>query len=148
MIGFLIGATVFLAAIFSIIQLLILWTCQGAVETAAHFAARKFAINARADYRKARSAALAEAISLCRNRPGGNLQGTAVTSLDIARDGRDSSAMAAAAGDAFKIRLTHGVELFVPWIDRLLFDIAPVPKMKIGNKYYLLLNSTRWATVE
>ncbi|MBI5577317.1 MAG: hypothetical protein HY896_13275 [Deltaproteobacteria bacterium] len=160
MVGFLIGATVLLTAIFGIIQLLFLWSCQGAVETAAHFAARKFAINARADYRKARTAALAEAASLCRHRIGGNLQSAALTSLDIARDGNNAPAAssasasastlpsAAAPGEAYKIRLTHGVELIVPWVDRVLYSIAPVPKTQIGGKYYLLLNATRWATVE
>ena len=148
MVEFLAGTVVLFAAIFSIVQLLLLWAGQGAVETAAHFAARKFAFNARTDYRGARTAALAEASSLCRNRPGGTRESAAITSLDISRDGTDSSVPSAVAGEAYRIRITHGVELIVPWIDRLLFSIAPVPKMKIDGRYYFLLNATRWATVE
>ncbi len=148
MVEFLVGTAVLTAVIFSIVQLLLLWASQGAIETAAHFAARKFAVNVRTDFRNARMAALAEASSLCRNRPGGNWGSATLTSLDISRDGIDSSASAAVSGDAYRLRLTHAVELIVPWIDRLLFSIAPVPKMKIDGKYYFLLNATRWATVE
>jgi len=148
MIGFLIGTVVLTTLIFSVIQLLFLWAGQGAVETAAHFAARKFAINARADYRKARAAALTEASSLCRNRPGGKWESAALTSLDFDRDGNSSPMSVAASGEAYRIRLTHGVELIVPWANRLLFFLAPVPKTRVGDKYYLFLNATRWATVE
>lgn len=148
MIGFLVGTVVLATTIFSVIQLLFLWAGQGAVETAAHFAARKFAVNARTDLRKAKTAALAEAASLCRNRPGGKWESAAVTSLDFAQDGNTSRAAGALPGDAYRIRLTHGVELIVPWVNRLLFSLAPVPKTRIGGKYYLLLNATRWATVE
>lgn len=148
MIGFIIGTFVLAGTIFSIIQLLFLWAGQGAVETAAHFAARKFAINARMDMKKAKTVALAEASSLCRNRPGGKWESATLTSLDFTRDGGNSSAAGAIPGDAYSIRLTHGVELIVPWVNRLLFELAPVPKTKIGNRYYLLLKTTRWATVE
>lgn len=148
MIGFIIGTFVLTATIFSIIQLLFLWAGQGAVETAAHFAARKFAINARTDVRNAKTVALAEASSLCRNRPGGRWETVALTSMDFERDGGNATAAGAIPGDAYRIRLTHGVELIVPWVNRLLFALAPVPKAIIGSRYYLLLNTTRWATVE
>lgn len=149
MAGYLIGSLILLAVIFSTIQLLVLWTCQGAVETAAHFAARKFAVHARSDFRKAKTVALAEASVICRHRPGGTLGSAALTSLEVARNGNDPPVSASAMpGEAYRIRLTHGVELIVPWIDRLLYEIASVPKMQIGGKYYLFLNATRWATVE
>jgi len=148
MIGFIIGTVVIATVIFSIIQLSFLFAGQGAVETAAHFAARKFAINARTDLRKAKTAALAEASSLCRNRPGGNWESVALTNLDFAREGANSPEAAPTAGEAYSIRLTHGVELIVPWVNRLLFVLAPVPKARIGSKYYLFLYTTRWATVE
>ena len=148
MISFIIGTVVLATAIFSIIQLSFLWAGQGAVETAVHFAARKFAINARTDIRKAKTVALAEASSLCRNRPGGNWETVALTTIDFSREGNGSYAAAASPGEAYSLRLTHGVELIVPWINRLLFALAPVPKARIGSKYYLFLNTTRWATVE
>lgn len=148
MIGFLIGTAALATLIFAIIQLSFLWAGQGAVETAAHFAARKFAINARMDLRKAKTAALAEASLLCRNRPGGTWETAALTSLDFAKDGSKAGSPGAAQGDAYMIRLTHGVELVVPWVNRLLFALAPVRKAKIGSRYYFLLNTTRWTTVE
>ncbi|NJD62021.1 MAG: hypothetical protein FIA93_04790 [Deltaproteobacteria bacterium] len=148
MIGFLIGAVVLATMIFSIIQFAFLWAGQGAVETAAHFAARKFALTARADVRKAKVSALAEAVSLCRNRIGGNWESAALTSLNFALNGEDTSPVRAVAGEAYRIRLTHGVELIVPWIDRMLFFLAPVPKTRVGDKYYLFLQATRWVTVE
>jgi hypothetical protein len=79
MIGFLIGSMVIAAMTFSIIQFAFLWAGQGAVETAAHFAARKFALNARADFRSAKASALAEA-SPMQNRPGGKWESAALTS--------------------------------------------------------------------
>lgn len=148
MVGFLACASVLAPMIFSMIQLLVLWSGQGAVETAAHFAARKFAFNARADLGKAKAAALAEASSICRNRIGGKWATADLTSLNFARNGDGRPNAGALAGEAYEIRLTHGVELMIPWVDRLLFSIAPVPKAKIGDRYYLLLNATRWTTVE
>lgn len=148
MIGFLIGAVVLATIIFSLIQFAFLWAGQGAVETAAHFAARKFALNARTDVRKAKISALAEAVSLCRNRIGGNWEAIALTSLNFAPNGEDGSPERAVAGEAYRIRLTHGVELIVPWIDRMLFLLAPVPKTRVGGRYYLFLQATRWVTVE
>jgi hypothetical protein len=148
MIGFLIGTVVLAIMIFSVVQLSFLWAGQGAIETAAHFAARKFALNARADFQSAKASALAEASSLCRNRPGGKWETAALTSVNFARDGEDASATRALSGEAYRIRLTHGVELLVPWMDRILFLLAPVPKVRVGNKYYLLLHATRWVTVE
>jgi hypothetical protein len=148
MIGFLIGTVVFATMIFSIIQLSFLWAGQGAIETAAHFAARKFALTARADFQKAKASALAEASSLCRNRPGGKWETAALTSLNFSREGEDVLATRALSGEAYRIRLTHGVELLVPWMDRILFLLAPIPKVRVGNKHYLLLHATRWVTVE
>lgn len=148
MIGFLIGAVVLATMIFSLIQFAFLWAGQGAVETAAHFAARKFALNARTDVRKAKVSALAEAVSLCRNRVGGNWESAALTSLNFAPNGEDASPERAFAGEAYRVRLTHGVELIVPWIDRMVFLLAPVPKTRLGDRYYLFLQATRWVTVE
>lgn len=148
MIGFLVSALVFAAMTFSIIQFAFLWAGQGAVETAAHFAARKFALNARADFRSAKASALAEAASLCRNRPGGKWASAALTSLNFARNGEDANHIRALPGEAYRIQVNHGVELIVPWINRVLFLLAPFPKICIGNKYYLLLHATRWVTVE
>jgi hypothetical protein len=148
MIGFLIGSMVIAAMTFSIIQFAFLWAGQGAVETAAHFAARKFALNARADFRSAKASALAEASSLCKDRPGGKWESAALTSLNFARNGEDDPATRALSGEAYRIHLTHGVELIVPWINRILFLLAPIPKVCVGNKYYLFLHATRWVTVE
>ena len=148
MIGFLVGAVIIAAMTFSIIQFAFLWAGQGAVETAAHFAARKFALNARADFRSAKASALAEASSLCKDRPGGKWESAALTSLNFARNGEDDPATRALSGEAYRIHLTHGVELIVPWINRILFILAPIPKVCVGNKYYLFLHATRWVTVE
>jgi hypothetical protein len=148
MIGFLIGAAVISVMIFSAIQFSFLFAGQGAIETAAHFAARKFALNARMDFQNAKTSALAEASSLCRNRPGGKWETAALTSLNIARNGEDASATRAFQGEAYRIQVTHGVELIVPWIDRILFLIAPARKVRVGDKYYIFLHATRWVTVE
>jgi hypothetical protein len=148
MIGFLIGAVVLAAMTFSIIQFAFLWAGQGAVETAAHFAARKFALKARVDFRSAKSSALAEASSLCKHRPGGKWESAALTSINFARNGEDDPATRAISGEAYRIHLTHGIELIVPWINRILFLLAPIPKVCVGNKYYLFLHATRWVTVE
>ena len=61
MVEFLAAGVILGALVFSIIQCALLWAGQGAVETASHFAARKFALTARADCRRAKEAALAEA---------------------------------------------------------------------------------------
>ncbi len=148
MIGFLVGAAVLAMALFAIVQLAFLWAGQGAVETAAHFAARKFSLIARSDIRKAKEAALAEAVSLCRHRFGGRWETAGFTSLDFSRGGTDEASPRAKAGEAWRVRLTHGVELVVPWIDRILYAVAPVPKTRIGEKYYLVLRASRWVTVE
>lgn len=134
--------------VFSIIQCALLWAGQGAVETASHFAARKFALTARTDCRRAQEVALAEALLICRNRPGGQSAGAAMTSLDFSRNGTNGTPAKASPGDAYRVRLTHWVELAVPWVDRILFSLAPCPKTRIGNRYYLGLQATRWVTVE
>jgi hypothetical protein len=148
MIEFIAGTFLVGTMIFSIIQFGFLFAGQGAVETAAHFAARKFALNARTDLRQAKTEALAEASSLCRNRPGGSWEDTALTSIQFSLGGTEEAASPARSGEAYKVRLTHGVELIVPWVNRMLFLLAPVPKIRIADKYYLLLHATRWVTVE
>lgn len=148
MVEFLAAGIVLGAVVFSIIQCALLWAGQGAVETASHFAARKFALTARADGRKAREAALAEALRMCRDRPGGGTAAAALTSLDFSRNGDGDAPVRANPGDAYRVRLVHWVELAVPWIDRVLFSLASCPKTKIGNRYYLGLQATRWVTVE
>lgn len=148
MVEFLAAGIVLGALVFSIIQCALLWASQGAVETASHFAARRFALTARTDCRKAREAALAEALLMCCNRPGGKSAATAMTSLDFSRNGADGAPVKANPGDAYRVRLIHWVELAVPWVDRILFSLAPCPKTRIGNRYYLGLQATRWVTVE
>jgi hypothetical protein len=128
-------------------QLSLLWIGKGAVDTAAHMAARKFARAARSDLRKAREAAFTEAFQTCRNRPGGSLGSVALTTLDITGGG-DHRIDRATAGDAICVRLTHGVELIVPWVDRILFILSPGEKIRLGGRYYLMLQSERWVTVE
>lgn len=148
MVEFLAAGSVLVVLLFSIIQFALLWASQGAVETAAHFAARKFALSARIDTRKAREAALAEASSLCRHRPGGRAASASLTSLDFSRGDGGGQSSGARSGDAYRVRVTHWVELVVPWVDRILFAVAPVRKTAIGGKYYLVLGATRWVTVE
>ena len=148
MLEFLAGGILLGAIVSSIIQCAILWAGQGTVETASHFAARKFALAARADSRKAREAALAEALLICRNRPGGRSASAAMTSLDFSLNGNTGTPAGANPGDAYRVRLTHWVELAVPWVDRLLVSLTPCPKTKIGGRYYLALQATRWVTVE
>ena len=148
MIEFIAGTFLVGTLLFSVIQFGFLWAGQGAVETAAHFAARKFAFNARLDLRGAESAALAEASALCRNRPGGKWEDATLTSIQFSLNGTGGTPFKARTGEAYKVRLTHGVELVVPWVNRLLFLLAPIPKTRIDNKYYLFLNATRWVTVE
>ncbi len=144
---FLLAGIPLLLLLLATAQLSILWIGKGAVDTAAHLAARKFARIARTDFRKAREAAFAEALQGCRNRPGGSLGSVALTSLDITGGG-DRKIDRAIAGDALCVRLTHGVELVVPWIDRILFSLSPGEKIRLGGRYYLMLQSKRWVTVE
>jgi hypothetical protein len=148
MMEFLVGCPVLLLLVMGIIQFSFLWASQGAVETAAHLAARKFALIARTDFRKAKSAALAEATSICIHRPGGRLGSTHLTSIDFSRQETGTDPQTARAGEAFCMRLTHWVELCVPWVNRILYAIAPVKKAMIQGQYYLLLQSSRWVTVE
>ncbi len=147
MLEFLVAGIPLLLLVMAILQLSLLWMGQGAVDTAAHLAARKFALTARTDFGNARRAAFLEACRTCRIRPGGSLSSAALTTLDITRDG-ERKADRAAAGDALCVRLTHGVELIVPWVDRILYSLSPGRKLRLGDRYYLLLQSTRWVTVE
>jgi hypothetical protein len=147
MIEFLLAAIPLLLLVLATAQLSLLWVGKGAVDTAAHLSARKFARIARADLRTARVAALAEALETCRNRPGGSLGSVALTTLDIASDS-DRRIERATAGDPIRLRLTHGVELVVPWIDRIFYALSSGKKIRVGDRYYLMLQSERWVTVE
>jgi len=148
MIEFLVGAAVLLTALFATIQFALLWSGQGAVETAAHFAARKFALRARVDVARAKQEALLEATRLCLQRPGGTIGGAAFTSLAINKGEGNDAPSRACPGDAYRVRLTHWVELVVPFIDRVLYAAAPVEKARLGSRYYLKLHATRLVTVE
>jgi hypothetical protein len=147
MIEFLLAGIPLLLLILAIVQLSLLWAGKSAIDTAAHLAARKIARVARVDFRKAREMAFLEALHVCRNRPGGSLGSAAMTALDVTKDG-ERGADRADAGDALCVRLTHGVELVVPWIDRILFLLSPGRKLRLGDHYYLMMQSTRWVTVE
>jgi hypothetical protein len=147
MVEFLLAGTVLLLLMLAVIQLSLLWAGKGAVDTAAHLAARRFARSAREDFRKAREGAFLEAFRVCRERPGGSLGTVGLTSLDITRDGERGDGIAS-AGDAMCVRLTHGVELVVPWVDRILFALFPGKKLVLGERRYLMLQATRWVTVE
>jgi hypothetical protein len=147
MVEFLLAGTVLLFLMLAVIQLSLLWAGKGAVDTAAHLAARRFARSAREDFRKAREVAFLEAFRICRERPGGSLGTVGLTALDITRDGERGGGIAS-AGDAMCVRLTHGVELVVPWVDRILFALFPGKKLMLGERRYLMLQATRWVTVE
>jgi hypothetical protein len=147
MIEFLVAGIPLLLLTLAIVQLSLLWAGKSAIDTAAHLAARKFARTAREDFRKAREMAFLEAFQVCRNRPGGALGSAAMTALDITKDG-ERGANRAEAGEALCVRLTHGIELVVPWIDRVLFLLSPGKKIRLGNHYYLMMQSARWVTVE
>jgi Flp pilus assembly protein TadG len=147
MIEFLVAGVPLLLMILAFVQLSLLWAGKGAVDTAAHLAARKFARTARQDFRRARESAFLEAMQVCRARFGGSVGSAMMTSLDVTTDG-ERGAVRASAGEALCVRLTHGVELIVPWIDRILYVLSPGRKVRIGGRYYLMLQSTRWVTVE
>jgi hypothetical protein len=147
MLEFLIAGAALSLLTLAVIQLSLLWAGKGAVDVAAHLAARTFAVAARHDFRKAREAAFAEAYRTCRERPGGTLGTAALTTLDITRDGRQGGGRAS-AGDAMCVRLTHGIELVVPWVDRILFALFPGKKVRLGDRHYLMVQTTRWVTVE
>jgi len=147
MIEFILAGIPLLLLVMAIVQLSLLWAGKSAVDTAAHLAARKFARVAREDFRKAREMAFIEASRACRNRPGGSFGSAAMTAIDVTKDG-EQGASRADAGEALCVRLTHGVELVVPWIDRILFSLSPGKKIRLGDHYYLMLQSARWVTVE
>ena len=145
---FFLAGPVLILFMMGIIQLSLIWAGQSAVETASHFAARRFSHLARIDFRKAKSAALAEASSICVHRPGGTWGTARLTSIDFERRGWKGVPQTAAAGDAFCLRLTHWVELCVPWVNGVLYLVSPTGKTRIGGRYFLLLQSARWVTVE
>ena len=147
MLEFLLAGIPLLLFLMMILQLSLLWIDKGTVDAATHFAARKFARTARINFESARQEAFLEAWKICLNRPGGSLASMAMTTLDITRDGKQK-VNRAAAGDALCVQLIHGVRLIVPWADWVLFNISSGPKTSIGNQYYLMLQSTRWVTVE
>jgi len=148
MLEFLLAGIPLLLFIMMILQLSLLWIDKGTVDTAAHLAARKLARTARINFENARQEAFLEAWQTCQKRLGGSLASVAMTTLDITRDCKERKADRAAAGDALCVRLTHGVELIVPWADWVLFFLSPGPKVNVDNRYYLMLQSTRWVTVE
>jgi len=147
MFEFLLAGIPLLLFLMMILQLSLLWIDKGTVDTAAHFAARKLARTARINFENARQEAFHEAWQTCLSRPGGSLASMSMTTLDITRD-CERKTDRAVAGDALCVRLTHGVELIVPWANWFLFLLSPGPKTSIENRYYLMLQSTRWVTVE
>lgn len=148
LVEFLGGGVLLLLTVMGLLQLALLWAGQAATETAAHFAARKFALLARTDFRKAKDAALAEAAALCHHYPGGSADATRFTSVDVFPNGNRAVGETPRAGDAYRVLVTHGVELCVPWVNRILFALAPVNKTRAYGQYVLLLHSSRWVTVE
>ncbi len=124
MFEFLLAGIPLLLLIMAILQLSLLWMGKGAVDAAAHLAARKFALTARIDFRSARQEAFLEAYRTCRKRPGGSLSSAAMTSIEITSGGERKTERAY-AGDALCVRLSHGVELIVPWVDRILYSLSP-----------------------
>ena len=144
---FLLAGVPLLLLLMAILQLSLLWIGKGTIDTAAHRAARKLARSARIDLSNARQEAFLEASRTCLDRPGASMASVAMTALDVTRDG-GRKAERAAAGDALCVRLTHGVELLVPWVDRIVFLLFPGPKTRLGDRYYLMLQSSRCVTVE
>ena len=145
---FLVGGSALLLLVMGSVQFSLLWAGQGAVETAAHFAARKFALHARTDFQKAKKAALAEASSFCLKRPGGKWGSAQLTSIEFIRHGKEIPSHFARPGEAYCLRLTHWLELPVPWVNRILFSLSPGKKAMVKGHYFLLLQSSRWITVE
>lgn len=145
---FLLAGIVLLLLIVTIVQLAFLLSGKGAVETAAHFAARRFALSARIDFRRAKAEAFSEASSMCRHRIGGNYTSLTMTTLDLfAPDGTRADGPAK-QGEAYQVTLSHWVELVVPWANRILFAIAPVKKVRLGERFYFVFASSRLVTVE
>lgn len=148
MVEFLLAGIVMLILIVIVVQLAFLLSGKGAVETAAHFAARRFALTARCDFQRAKSAAFTEASSMCRHRIGGNYTNLTMTTLDLfAADGTRADGPAR-TGEAYQVTLSHWVELVVPWANRILFAVAPVRKVRLGERYYFVFASSRLVTVE
>lgn len=136
--------------LFGTIQTAFLVAGQGAVETAVHFAARTFALNARVDSRKAQENALSVASRHCILRPGASLLKPSITTVEIKETATGASPVKgnAKAGDTFFVKVRHGVELTVPMVDRIIFAFAPISKSVIGDRRILFLESTRLVEVE
>lgn len=144
---FLIVACVFFFLFFSALQVVYLLESQSAVEAAAHFAARRFALCAREGFRKAEASALAEGDRLCRQRPGGESTASS-TSIAIALEGGPRTPGTPHPGEAYRVRLSHLVEPTVPWAGELLFRILPLPKATACGRPCVVLQATRFVTVE
>lgn len=145
---FLAAGILFLILVVVVVQLAFLLSGKGAVDTASHFAARKFALIARKDVGKAKSAALSEASTICRHRIGGTYTNLTMTTIDIfTADGSRVDGIAN-PGDAYRVDLSHWFELVVPWADRILFSIVPIRKVRLGDRFYFVLRSSRMVTVE
>jgi len=151
MVEFLVAGSALLLLVITGIQISFLWAGQGSVDTAAHFAAREFARSARSDGAAAKRAALAKGMALCSRRWGGKYAETALTSLDVSREGSGPGPVGMgnpAVGEAYRVTLRHWVELAVPIANRFLFSLAPVEKAQMDGRYYLVLCATRFVTVE
>lgn len=134
--------------VLGVVQIAFLLAGKNAVDTAAYFAARRFSLEARDDLRAARRTALSTASDLCRKRPGVRWSDASLTFLSIRGKESAASSPKASSGDAYRLTLSHWVELQVPWVDRILFLLSPTKKAAIGAKRYLILQTDRWVTVE
>ena len=146
MVEFLAVAALLVTTLLSVVQLSFLYAGKGAVETAAHFAARSFARTARTDYLRARTEALRVATEGCAIRPGG--KGSSIAGTVVRVERADGVNVRPSEGEAWVVRLTHAFELTVPMVGPVLYAVAPVPKVRVGSRFLLYLRSARVVTVE
>ena len=146
MVEFLVIASILLLALLSLAQVSFLYAGKGAVESAAHFSARAFARRARADYGAARAEALRIAAEGCAKRPGGYVSPLSQTMVRMER--ADGDASRPSAGETWVVRLTHAFELSVPLAGPILYALAPLPKVRVGDRFLVYLRSARAVTVE